>query len=329
MDRTVQGSSAAEPAPGPAPGNVHGDISAWSPLQIALLRFGAPAISLAVLAAAVLALREIDFHAVVAMVPNAPLFWLAFAGAYAVPIVADWTIYHRIWGLPASGLAPLTRKLLGNELVLGYVGDAYLYAWARRKGLVAPGAFRAVKDVAILSAVASNAVTLVVAALASPFLGILGFQLPLWAVVAMATFIAMPPAIAMALHARLFSLPHPELKRILATHAVRAVATVFFIALLWHLALPQVALVWWVVFAALRMVLSRLPFISNKDLVLAGIAVLLLGRHADLAALLAMIAGLTLAAHVLVGLSLGLFDLIGGVAFFRGGHRFHGVNGLI
>jgi hypothetical protein len=278
-----------------------------------LLRFGAPAISLAVLAGAVIELRVIDVHAVLAMVPRLPLFWLVFLAAYATPIAVDWIIYRRIWRLPLAGLVPLTRKLIGNELVLGYVGDAYLYAWTRRKGLVEAGAFRAVKDVAILSATASNVTTLVVAAAALPFMGMLGLHFPLWIASASVVAILIPPLAALMLRKALFILPGRDLAVIMAAHAARAVLTVLLIATLWHLALPGVGLVWWVVFSALKLLLSRLPFISNKDLVLAGLSVALLGQHAEMTALMTMIATLMAGTHILISIALSAKDAIGAV----------------
>jgi hypothetical protein len=284
---------------------------AAAPVGAALLRFGAPAISLAVLGGAVIELRAIDMQAVLAMVPRQPLFWLVFLAAYATPIAVDWIIYRRIWQLPVAGLVPLVRKLVGNELVLGYVGDAYLYAWARRKNLVEPGAFRAVKDVAILSATASNVTTLVVAGAALPFMGMIGLHFPLWIACASVAVILTPPLAALLLRKALFILPGRDLALIMAAHGARAVMTVLLIALLWHLALPGVGLVWWVVFAALKLLLSRLPFISNKDLVLAGLSVALLGRHAEVTALMTMIATLMTATHILVSLVLSARDGVG------------------
>ncbi len=278
------------------------------------LSFGAPVISLLVLAGAVIEIRTIDLHTVIAMVPRNPLFWLVFLLAYATPIAADWVIYRRIWGLPVTGLAPLARKLVGNELVLSYAGDAYLYAWARRKGLVAAGAFRAVKDVAILSAAASNATTLAVAVIAAPFFGLLGLAFPLWAVAGSVIAILVAPLAALLLRDRLFILPRRDLALIFAVHIARATLTVMLVATLWHLALPGVALMWWVVFAALKLLLSRLPFVSNKDLVLAGLSVVLLGRHADLTELMTMIASLMLCTHIQVTVALSAKDILDGAA---------------
>ena len=59
---------------------------------------------------------------------------------------------------------------------------------------------------------------------------------------------------------------------------------------------------WWVVLSALKLLLSRLPFISNRELVFAGATGMLLGHAGAVAALMAMMAALTVATHILVGI---------------------------
>jgi hypothetical protein len=65
----------------------------------------------------------------------------------------------------------------------------------------------------------------------------------------------------------------------------------------------------WVLLSAMRMLLSRLPFLPNKDVVFAALAVFMIGQDAEVGALMAMMASLLLATH----LGLGLL-LVGGEA---------------
>lgn len=274
-----------------------------------MLRYGAPAISVAILGAALFAMRGIDYRSVIALLPARPLFWLVLALTYCAPILTDWLIYHRIWRLPLPGIVPLTRKLIGNEIIVGYIGDAYLFAWARQRQLVSRGAISEIKDVAILSAGASNIATILFALAAAPFAGMLGFHLPIWVVVIGAGVILAPAIVAVTLRRAIFVLPGRDLLAIMAVHAVRAIATPLLLALLWHLALPAIALKWWIVFTAIRQVLSRLPFMSNKDLILAGVAAILFGRQTDVATALAMIATVITLCHVTVGIALSFADV--------------------
>lgn len=76
--------------------------------------------------------------------------------------------------------------------------------------------------------------------------------------------------------------------------------------MMWHLVLPEVAVGLWIVMATLRMLVSRLPLLPNKDIVFAGIAVFLLGHDVEIAALMTLMAVLLLVTHLIVG---GLFAL--------------------
>lgn len=278
-----------------------------------VMRYAAPAISLIVLGAAILALRMLDLDAVLATVPRSPLFWLVFTAVYTVPIAADYLIYRRIWRLPLAGLIPLARKQIGNELVMGYFGDAYLYTWAHKHGFAGKDALRVVKDVAIMSAVASNITTMAAAALALPYLGLLALHIPAWTAAAAIALVVTPPLVAILFARKLFTLPPVLLRWALGMHFGRALASCTLTALLWHLALPSVAIKWWLLFAALKLILSRLPNVSSRDLLLAGLAIMLLGRHADVATLLTMIATITVAAHVAISLTLSAREVAAGI----------------
>lgn len=54
------------------------------------------ALSLALLIAALVTLRNVDFAEVRRLLPTNPLFWLAFATAYLAGPLCDWVIYRTI-----------------------------------------------------------------------------------------------------------------------------------------------------------------------------------------------------------------------------------------
>lgn len=284
------------------------------PIAAPLSRYAAPAMSIAILAAALYELHAMDWQAVLAMLPRSPLFWLAFAAFYSVPIAAEWLIYHRIWGIPLAGGMAMIRKTVSNDLLFGYVGETYLYTWARRAGKSPAVAFGSVKDVALLSAAIGSSATILVGVLTAPLLGRLHLGMPAWAVVAGAAVVAAPAMVAIFGRKTIFHLPGKLLLEITAIHAVRSGAGILLTALLWHLALPQIALSWWVAFSALKLVLSRLPFVSNKELVFAGATALLFGHHGDIATLMAMLAGLMMGAHIVSGLAASAGGLLGALA---------------
>ncbi len=269
------------------------------------------AISMSVLVAVLLQLRSVDFGMVRGLLPSSPLFWLVFATSYFTGPAADWVIYRRLWRIPASGFAALLRKLIGNELLVGYVGELYLYTWARRRTGMTSSPFGAIKDVAILSAMLANAVTLVLLGLAYPLLGTLHLGLDGRMLLASVAVVVTTSTAVLFFRRTLFSLPRPDLRFVASVHLVRIFLTTGLAALAWHLALPAVALQWWLLLAALRMLLSRLPLLPNKDLVFAGLAVFLIGRDEEIGALMTMMASLILGTHMALGMLLAVGEAIG------------------
>jgi len=73
-------------------------------------------------------------------------------------------------------------------------------------------------------------------------------------------------------------------------------------------------LTWWLFLATLRMLVSRLPLVPNKDLLFAGVAVVALGHERDIGELMALMAALILTSHVLLGTALAVRDLVIGEA---------------
>jgi hypothetical protein len=262
------------------------------------------AISAAILVAVLLQLRQVNFALVRAMLPASPLFWIVFAISYLSAPAADWVIYRRLWRIPVAGFGALLRKLVGNELLVGYVGELYLYTWARRRTGMTSAPFGTIKDVAILSAMIANAVTLALVILAYPLLGTLHLGLDMRTLLISVSVIVATSTAILFLRKTLFSLPRRDLHFVARIHLVRIFMTTGLAALCWHLALPGVELQWWLLLATLRMLLSRLPLLPNKDIVFAGLAVFLIGRDAEIGALMTMMASLILVTHLFMGLLL-------------------------
>lgn len=259
-------------------------------------------ISAATFVAMLYQLRTVGPAEVFALVPRSPVFWLVFALYYSGPVLADWVIFRRLWGIPASGLFALTRKYVGNEILLGYIGEAYFYIWARNRVKMAGSPFGAIKDSAILSATVGNAVSLVLLALAFPVLGRIDVGANGHALYLSLAFLVASSGAVLFFRRRLFSLAGPDLRFVALVHLARSLGVILLAGLMWHLALPGIWLGWWLLLAALRQLLSRLPFLPNKDIAFAALAALILGGRTEIAALLTMIAGMLLLTHVAAGL---------------------------
>ncbi|MBR0552481.1 hypothetical protein [Stakelama marina] len=238
--------------------------------------------------------------------PQNPLFYIAFFVAYIASPLFDFLIFRRLWDLTAKGFAALVRKRIANDVVFGYSGDAYFYAWARAKMKMVVAPFGAVKDVSILSAVAGNVITLAMLAFVLP-LGkdlMTGHQ---FRVLAGSTAIIFATSLGFLLFSsRVFSLRRARLWWIFRMHCGRILLGTVASAFAWHFALPEVSLFMWTFLAAARLLASRLPLVPNKDLLFANFAIMLIGEGQAISDMIAFAAALTLLLHVVLA---GFFSL--------------------
>lgn len=232
--------------------------------------------------------------------PDSPWFYLAFFCLYMAAPTGDFIIFRRLWRIPLSGFVALHKKRIANDVVLGYSGEAYFYAWARARANIVAAPFGAVKDVSLLSAIAGNTVTILLCAIALP----IGYQLMspnvLHAVAGSAAITLVISLLMLIFSRRIFSLPRQQLRWIFWIHTGRFAASSLFVALAWHFAMPDVALGVWLFLAAARLLVSRLPLVPNKDLLFASFAILVIGQDEALSAMIAFVAALTLGVHLLL-----------------------------
>ena len=269
-------------------------------------------LSLLVLAVVAWQARALDLAHITAIIPYTALFWLMMTARYFTLPLFDWLIFYRLWRVGWDAFVALLRKLIYNELLLGYLGEAYFYTWAKRRLPAAASPFGAVKDVAILSAVAGNVMTLLLIALAYPYLALLplgDYGEPIAWSLAIIVAISLG-AVIFGRH--IFSLPRGELWIVFGLHMGRIIVSTVVKAFTWHLVLPDVAIGWWLVLSAVRQLVSRLPFVPNQDIVFVGIAILALGEDVAITGLMAMMAALILAMHLILALIIGLHDLVKG-----------------
>lgn len=224
----------------------------------------------------VTAISHIGFHPLRLMAVT-PWCWLVVAGYLAIQPLCDFLIYRRLWRISGRSLGMFFRKTAINDLVLGYAGEAHLYAWVRRHVAPDGSPFAVIRDVSIMSAMAGNAATLLLLLAALPLVGpaeagrwthTLGWSI---AIVVLSSLV-----IGLA-RGRVLSLPRATLVRIFAIHCARIAAMTAGIALLWSLLAPDAPAMGWLALAAGRQLLTRLPFLPNKDLVFASLTTLAFG----------------------------------------------------
>ena len=268
------------------------------------------AISFALIIAILVSIGDFHWSTLTNAIPTSPIFWLLFVAYYLAGPISEWVIYRKLWAIPASGIPALLRKSVSNELLLGYLGEAQFYAWARSNGAITAAPFGAIKDVTVLSALTGNIATLAIMILAWPFVqgNLLGPSAD--TVFLSLGVVLITSFLALLIRRRLFTLSSNDLWFITGVHCVRIVAVIALAGLMWHFALPGIAVALWLVLAALRMLVSRLPFIPNKDIAFAGLAAFLVGQDQAISALLSVMAALILVTHIVVGALMAAANLI-------------------
>lgn len=240
--------------------------------------------------------------------PDSPWFYVFFLLLYFAPVLGDYVIFRKLWHIPPEGFVALAKKRIANDM-LNYSGEAYFYTWARQRTSLVAAPFGAVKDVSILSAIAGNAFTFGLTVIAlSLYLGLLTphqQRITIWSTV-IVFFMSVP---FLVFSKRVFSLARRTLWWIFGVHFLRLIAGSVLVALTWHFGMPSESVGMWLLLASLRMIVSRLPLVPNKDLFFA-LSTPLIGQSDEVRNLIAVTAGLTLVVHVVLVALFGLSGLL-------------------
>jgi hypothetical protein len=267
-------------------------------------------LSAVLLAAILVQLRGASAEPLKILVHLPAAAWPLFAATYLAQPLADWVIFHRLWKLRLGGLAETLRKTVLNEIVFGYSGEAWFYLWARRHRDLSDAPFGAIKDVNILSALVGNVVTLAVIALSVADARGLELAHRLGPALWLGVVVVAAPIAVLPFGRRVFSLPRRELGFVAGVHLARVGATCGLLILLWRVALPAVPLGALAVLLAVRLTVSRLPLITNKELVFGNLLLVLVGSGTPVAGTLAALAVATLGAHLATLAAIGSRDLV-------------------
>ena len=233
-------------------------------------------------------------------IPTNPLFYGSLGLLYLSPPIFDWLIFRKLWRIPAVGLAALLKKRIANEVVFGYSGEAYFYAWGRVRMKMATAPFGTVKDVSVLSAIAGNAITLAMLAVALPFALDLLVPGQSRTIVGSAAIIFTVYLLVLLSFKRIFALPKPTWWWVFGLHCLRIIVGSTLIALAWHFAMPDVSVAIWLLLAAARLLVSQLPLELNKDLLFTNATTWVIGQGQALSQMVAFTAALLLLAHIVV-----------------------------
>ena len=262
-------------------------------------------------------LTRVGWGEVVSNLPASPWFYCLFLLRYFALPLSEIPAYEIVWRRSLwRHVTAFVRKRVYNFAVVGYSGEAFFTLWARRRlGLSDPAILIGVKDNNILSALVSNVATVVLIVLlaandrldagfeafpGASFLFLIAFMSALILSAAVTVF-----------RRKIIGLPDAVIVKLVGIHGARMVVVVLLHAAMYAVALPGSPLSGWFMFIALQLVLSRIPFLPNQDLVFLFAA---LQMSSIIGAPKEVIAGILVA-------EAGLSQLLNFILFFATAHE--------
>jgi len=227
----------------------------------------------------ILKLSDVGWGDVANALPASPWFYIFFALRFIALPISEMYIYERIWGISLTKHFPaFVRKRVYNFAVMGYSGEGFLTLWARRTlPLKSEKILIGVKDNNLLSALTSNLATVFIVIfllLAGELMRGINALPPGSIVLFVVAFLtALSLSVSVILFRRkLIALTDDQMGPLMIIHIARIVLILGLHAGMYSAALPGAPLMTWMMFLALQLVLSRIPFIPNQDLVFLGAA---------------------------------------------------------
>lgn len=219
--------------------------------------------------------------------PSSPLFYLLSIAIFLVLPISETFSYRQILSRSVpKGLYIFSRKRVFNEALISYSGEAYLcQKLTEIPGIDRSDAVIAVKDNNLISALISNSWTIALVGgvllfgrsdileeiwKLSPL--VIGF----FAVICLILYGA-----TLVFFKRLSSLSRSKIMQVAATHSGKVLVLAGVQLAQWASGVPAELLSTWLVFLTVQILLKRIPFLPNSDIVFLAVAVPLAGFTAE------------------------------------------------
>ncbi|MDB5740227.1 MAG: hypothetical protein JWP16_1267 [Alphaproteobacteria bacterium] len=284
-------------------------------LAILLLRWGIP---LALLAIIGHRLSQLGWRGIWQARPGNAGFYLLLVAQFFLQPFGDYFVYRGLWGRDATPtMAVILRKRVMNTFMLDYSGEAFFYFWAQRNLALAPGMLvHGIKDSNLLSGGASLVMVWILGVI---LLASGGLNLPalpgqgwLYALIGVVPLIAC--VVLVLAHRKVTVLSRRQLANVFGIHFLRVCLVLGIEFGLWQLsgALPTALAS--LQFVALRLVITRLPLVPNKDLIFVGAGIAAAGAAAASVTPVATVLVILAAADLILATGVAsvpwLFDLV-------------------
>jgi len=276
-------------------------FAAWRQTRL-VLRTTQAFLALGVLSLLAHSLKGVDWLTLLAELPVNPLFYLLFVLLYVWLPLSEIVAYRIIWPLHAWKSLPIfIKKRIYNREIFQYSGEVFFFTWARRQ--VDRPSLDIARDIRDQNIVSSAASTLVALVLVCAFLSLGKTSLTAWIgprgmplLIAGAVVTLGLVALGIRFRRHIFAMAPGTALLIFGVHAGRFALEQAVQIAMWAVAIPEVPLRVWCTYAALSLVISRLPLVTNRDLLFASISITLAAGMAipveQVAALMLVVAGL-------------------------------------
>ncbi|PQA88108.1 hypothetical protein CW354_07225 [Marinicaulis flavus] len=223
-------------------------------------------------------LTHLGWREVIGALPSSPWFYLFFLLRFLALPISELAIYEIVWSQSlVRHFFVFIRKRVYNFAVMGYSGEAFLTIWARRRlALPHKKILVGVKDNNLLSAFASNAATVILilalAATGGLKAGLDAFPGAGWLFALAFLSAGTLSLLVMIFRDKLMALPKGVMPKLIGVHSGRQALIILLHAAMYASALPGAPVMAWMTFIAMQLVLSRVPFLPNQDIVYLGAA---------------------------------------------------------
>jgi len=205
--------------------------------------------------------------------PTQPMFYILFVVIFLSQPIAEMFIYRLVWPLKKRSIfkAMLTKRVY-NEEVMGYSGEFYLLTWARKHLEETDWKILAhIRDNNILSSITSTGVAFFLFGILV-FTGVIDSGLLIDNVNLIYVAVGSVVAVALILVAvqfrrYIFTLPLKKALIILSIYFSRFIIHHGLLMAQWAIVIPDTPLSVWFIFVMLIIIVNRIPFLPNHDLV--------------------------------------------------------------
>lgn len=224
-------------------------------------------------------LRDVDLDQVVAGLPASIEFYLLLLLAYFILPAAQILAYRVTWSFPLRhGIPAFVKKRILNKDVLGYSGEVFLFSWATKYVREPPVELaKTIRDQNIVSAAASTIVTIVLV-IVFIFTGqvTLSDLVGHWeesTIIVGGLVLAVVMTIMVRIWKWVFAMPFGQSSKVFSVHVARVLVRQVAEIMMWHIAMPEVPLKVWFTYAAVTIIVTRIPLVPAQDLLIMGVAV--------------------------------------------------------